>query len=132
MSGEQKTLEDLLVDEEEVTEELLVELLGDYIRIARGSGDLIPEPAFNDLKARQQILVVLTAQKARTELDMVDVEWMSPKEISEASGLNPNTIYPNVRDMDNENLIEGDDGSYRLPSYKLRHVREHIRGDADE
>lgn len=132
MTDQQKTLENLLVDEEEVTEELLFDLLADYIRIGSDSGAIITQPDFRDLNAREKILVILTAQKAREELGMVETQWLSPKGISEASGINVNTIYPAVRELEEDGILESDDGEYRLPSYNLQQVRSHIGGEADD
>lgn len=132
MPDQQKTLEDLLVDEEEVTEELLFDLLADYVRIGSDSGAIITQPEFRELKARNKIIVILTAQKARQELGMVETEWMGPKDISEASGINVNTIYPNVRGLEEEGILESNDGEYHLPSYNLQQVQGLIGGGADE
>jgi ribosomal protein S25 len=132
MTDQQNTLETLLVDEEEVTEELLFDLLADYIRIGSDSGAIITQPDFRDLNAREKIIVILTAQKARKELGMVEAEWMAPKDISEASGINVNTIYPAVRELEEESILDSDDGEYRIPSYNLQKVRGHIGGEADD
>ena len=43
MAETQQTLESLLVDEREINREILHELLSDYVRIGKQSGELIPE-----------------------------------------------------------------------------------------
>jgi len=133
MSENQKTLENLLVDEQEMHEEILHDLLEEYIRIGKQSGDLIPQDHFRELTAKKKTLIVLLAQKARAELDMVDTKWMTPGEISTQSGVNQNTVYPTVRELDNEGLVESDDGAYRIPSHSIDQVRDYINeGDTDE
>ena len=126
MSENQKTLENLLVDEQEMHEEILHDLLEEYIRIGKQSGDLIPQDQFRDLTAKRKTLIVLLAQHARAKLDMVESEWMSPGDISTQSGVNQNTVYPTVRELDNEGLSESDDGSYRIPSHSIDQVRSYI------
>lgn len=114
-------------------EEILHDLLEEYIRIGKQSGDLIPQDRFRDQTAKNKTLIVLLAQKARSELDMVESEWMTPGEISTQSGVNQNTVYPTVRELDNEGLIEGDDGTYRIPSHSIEQVRDYIyEDDTDE
>ncbi len=133
MSEHQRTLEDLLVDEQEISEEILHDLLTNYIRIGKQSGNLIPQRPFRELPAKQKTVVVLLAQRARHELDMVESEWMSPTEISEQSGIKKGTVYPTVRELNNQGLVEDDDGSYRIPAHGLDKAREYIHGgEADE
>lgn len=125
----QSTLEDLLVDEEEVNEELLTELLADYIRIGSESGSLFTEPAFGELTSKQKIVVVLLSQKARYELDMVEKESLTPTEISEDSGIKTGTIYPSVRELAEDDIAVGNDGNYHIPSHNFTKAKQFIRGD---
>lgn len=130
-SGEQNqsTFEDLLVDEEQMNEKLLTELLADYVGIGSTSGSLVPKPEFEALTAKQKILVVLLAQKARYELDMVESEQLTPSEISGESGIKTGTIYPSVRDLEDEDIAVGNDGNYHIPSYNFTKAKQFIRGD---
>lgn len=132
MTDDQQTLENLLIDEEEVSEEILHDLLTNYIRIGKQSGDLMPQDAFHDLTAKQKVVIVLLSQRARHELEMVETEWLSPTEISQQSGVKKGTVYPVVREIDNEGLIENEDGSYRVPSHSIGRARDYIQGDKDD
>lgn len=127
--SKQSSLEDLLVDEEQMNEELLTELLSDYVGIGSESGSLVPQPAFEELTAKKKIAVVLLAQKARFELDMVDSEQLSPTEISEESGIKTGTIYPSVRALEDEDIAVGNDGSYHIPSHNFTKAKQFIGGD---
>lgn len=133
MSENQRNLENLLVDEQEMSEEILHDLLTNYIQIGKQSGDLIPQKPFRELTAKQKTVIVLLSQCARYELEMVENEWLSPTEISEQSGIKKGTVYPTVRELNNEGLVEDDDGNYRIPAHGLDKAREYIhRGEADE
>lgn len=123
---EQAELEDLLVDEEKLNEELLVETVGKYAQIGQDSGDLVPNDRYNNLSSKEKIVVVLLAQKARYELDLDDQKTLSPTEISALSGVKKGTVYPSVRDLDDEGLIRGEDGEYRLPSVNLEKAKEFL------
>lgn len=127
--SEQSSLQDLLVDEEQMNEELLTELLSDYVGIGSESGSLIPQPAFEELNAKQKIVVVLLAQKARFELDMVESEQLTPTEISEESGIKTGTIYPSVRDLEDEDIAVGNDGRYHIPSHNFTKAKQFIGED---
>lgn len=124
--AEQTTLEDLLVDEEELNEELLAETVGDFAQIGKDSGDLIPNERYNDLGSRKKIVVAMMAQKVRFELDLTDEERIGPSEISNLSGVKKNTVYPAVRELDNEGILRSEDAEYWLPSVKIGAAKEYL------
>lgn len=124
--AEQTELEDLLVDEEKLNEELLVKTVGTYAQIGQESGELVPNERYGDLSSKEKIVVVLLAQKARFELDLDDQKTLSPSEISALSGVKKGTVYPAVRDLDDEGLIRGEDGEYRLPSVNMEKAKEFL------
>jgi predicted transcriptional regulator len=133
MSEQQKKLENLLVDEEKVSEELLYDLLNEYIRIGEQNGTIYHEEAYQDLTSAEKIVTILATQMARYELDMAESNWMSPSEISEASGVKTGTIHPKVRELKEDGIIESDgDGSYSLPTHNVSRAREYIFGGDDE
>lgn len=126
---DQSSLEDLLVDEEELNEELLVETVGEYVRIGRDSGELVPNPNYNDLTTAEKVVVSLLAQKARYELDMAEEEWLAPSGISELSGVKVGTVYPKVRQLVEEGVLQDDDGVYRIPSVNVERAKEFLRDE---
>ncbi|MFC7044606.1 helix-turn-helix domain-containing protein [Halobacteriaceae archaeon GCM10025711] len=129
MADNQKKLEDLIVDEDELNEELLAGLLSNYVRIGNDSGRLVLQPAFHELTSDKQVAVVLLSQKAKTELDMAESEWLTPSDIAELSGVKKGTVYPAVRNLDDEGLAENDDGNYRIPTYNLEKTEQFIKED---
>lgn len=126
---EQSSLEDLLVDEEQLNEELLAETVGKYVNIGKDSGDLIPHKKYNDLNSRKKAIVALLAQKARFELEMTDEEWLSPSELSDLSGVKKGTIYPAVRELADEGVVRDEDGEYMIPSVKVEKAKEYLMGE---
>jgi hypothetical protein len=127
--SDQTKLEDLLVDEEALNEELLAQTVGEYVQIGKDSGDLIPNEKYNDLTSKKKIVVALLAQKARFELDMVEDEWLAPSEISKLTGVKTGTIYPSVRDLADEDIVRGDDGSYMIPSVHVERAKAYLAED---
>jgi len=130
MSERQTQLSELLVDEEELNEELLYEVLSDFVQIGKKSGKLVPKAPFRDLDSRRKVTVVLLTQKAKYALELGESEWLTPSEISDKSGINKNTVYPAVRHLEDKvSLAESEDGSYHIPSRNLNRARDYIRGD---
>lgn len=126
MSDNQLTFNDLLVDEEEVSEALLTETLIDYIRIGEESGSIVPQEAFEDLTNKDKITVVLLAQHALEELNMADDEWLKPTSIADRGGVKKGSVYPAVRDLDDEGIVEANDGAYRIPTHNLEAAKRYI------
>lgn len=124
-------LEDVLIEEEELNEELLAETVSKYTKVSSESGSLVPEPPFQELASKGKILVALLAQKVRFELDMVEGEWLTPTEISEMTGIKTGTIYPAIRKLADNGLVQDEDGDYRIPTVKIEAVKSFL-GDSDE
>lgn len=128
MSTGDRKLDELLVDEEQLNEELLVETLSPLLGIGNDSGNLVLKPAFHDLDSKEGVAVVLLAQKARHELDMAESDSLTPTEISELSGIKRGTVYPVVRDLDENGLVEANDGEYRIPTYNIERAKQFVEG----
>jgi DNA-binding MarR family transcriptional regulator len=132
MESEETTLEDLVIDEGEQSEELLTDLLEKYVRIGKQSGELLPEPPFQELSTKQKTAVTLLTQRAKQKLDISESEWLSPSEISAQSGVKKGTVYPIVRTLEEEGVAENEDGNYRIPGHGVRKVRQLITGGDEE
>lgn len=132
MSDNQMTFEDLLIDEEVVSETLLTETLIDYIRVGDESGSIVPQDAYEELTNREKVVVVLLAQHALEGLDMTDQKWLTPTEIAEKSGIKKNSVYPAVRELDDADVVKSDDGSYRIPTHNLETAKGELEQEEDE
>jgi hypothetical protein len=126
VSDDQLTFNDLLIDEEEVSESLLTETLIEYIRIGEESGRIVPQEEFEDLTNRQKVIVTLLAQHALEGLDMAEKGWATPTEIAELSGIKKNSVYPTVRELEENDVAENDDGSYRIPTHSLETAKRQL------
>lgn len=129
MTNNQTGLEDLLVSEDDLNEEVLVNTIGGYVQIGEDSGVFIPTDEFGHLSANAQVTTALLYQKVTYELEFSDAEKLTPKEISETTGLNHNTVKGAVRDLKDKNLVENEDGAYWVPTYNYQRAREFIEGD---
>jgi DNA-directed RNA polymerase specialized sigma24 family protein len=124
----QQSLDDLIVDEEQLNESLLTEIVAPHAGIASESGDFVPTGEFTDLKSDAQTAVVLLHRKAAFELGLADEEGATPSQISQASGINHNTVKTAVRELDEEGIVSNDGGSYTIPTYNYERAAEIIQG----
>lgn len=101
---------DIYVDDTEVdiTEEELIDLLIPFIRIGRGSGKITLTSSFDQLDSKQKVLVILFAEKLRSQYmdnSYTDDEFLSPNQISELSETKINEIYPAIRTLEQEGIL---------------------------
>lgn len=132
MSEDQLSFDDLLIDEEEVNEALLTETLIDYVRIGDGSGDLVLQEAFEELTVPKKVTVVLLAQQALEGLEMAEDAWLTPTEIADRSGIKKGSIYPVVRDLDNDGIAQSNDGAYHIPTHNLETAKQLLSEEDSE
>lgn len=121
--SDHNSLDDLLIDEEDLNEQVLTETIAPYAGVGNQSGAFIPTDEFEQLNANQQTAVVLMHRKATYELGFTDEETVTPRTISDISGINHNTVKTAVRSLDNMNLVENNDGVYRIPTYNYERAR---------
>lgn len=126
MTSDQNQLQDLLIPEDDLSESVLTDAIGDYVQIGKESGAFIPTDEFGRLSANAQSLVALLYQKATFELGLSDVEKVTPLKISENTGLNHNTVKGAVRNLKELNLAESEDGAYWVPTYNYQKAKEYI------
>ena len=72
-------LNDLIVDEEKIGEELLYEILSNYMKLGKNSKELIFSPEFNQLKIDDRIIVYLLGKKALKMVNFLEDEKTKPK-----------------------------------------------------
>jgi len=63
------------------TEKLLVEVLGDYLKIEKDSGEFALQPEFFDLETRKQVAILLCGQLAKKMLGLSDEVGLSQSEV---------------------------------------------------
>ncbi|MDZ7849977.1 MAG: hypothetical protein U5K70_03910 [Halodesulfurarchaeum sp.] len=129
---QQKSLDDLLVDEDDFNESMLTDVLAPFVGIGDNSGTLLPTDKFEELSAVAQTAVVLLARKATYEIGLSEEEGATPLDISQISGINHNTVKTAVRDLDEMNLVANDDGEYTVPTYDYDKAKDLIKSDHDD
>jgi len=123
-----ETLEDLIVDESEMDRTVLHEILAPYVRLSKGSGQIIPTAAFSELSAAGKVIVHALSRKAGCALGILQgPESATPKEISGATGVKNGTTKPTVVGLAKKGLLVSEHGRYSVPNHALPHIREAIK-----
>lgn len=80
------------------------------------------------LSTRQKVLVVMLARKAVVlrKQDLLDKESISPKQLEVVTGVQGNSIRPQLLSLKKDRLIQSDknsdDSGYYVPNYSLQQV----------
>lgn len=118
--NEEKRLEKLFIDEEEVSEDMLYDILAPYIRFGKKTNEIIPTNDFLNLKNKQKVLVIFIAIKALFMLGKREDDKASPKELEKLTGLKGNTIRPILKKLHDKRIILRDiKGKYFVPATSI-------------
>jgi hypothetical protein len=118
-------LERLLVTQDEVNREMLAEVLAPYVKIAKESGSIVQLPAFGQLTNAEKILIFLLARKAAKSLGVkIEREEVSPKEISNMTGINYDSVKPTVSALAKKRILHKAGELYFVPGHAVLTVKE--------
>ena len=119
-------LDDIFVDGDQMDRELVASILNPYMAIDSEDGELYPKEAYGDLNSKDQVQIVLTAERAKTLQGLADSASLGPSAISDLGGINENTVKPAVRDLsDNGQIADTDDG-YEVRSPHLNQIADEL------
>ena len=126
-------LDKLLLSADEVSREMLADLLEKWIRIDPETGSIVPVEGWHVLKPRQRIFLFLLGRKAAALKGIVQTEGALPKAISESTGLPKGTVNPLLRQLADERLLAQDkQGAYYVPPYAAGRVKELVVGGKND
>lgn len=128
-NSNQSTLQDLVVDEQQLNEQLVTDILSSYIEIGSESGTIIPTSEFQDLESKQKIVVIGLSFQALNELGYSESEWVTRQEMIELTGEKEGTVDWATSELAGSTHIEADDGEYRVPLSYVERARELLEGD---
>ena len=119
-------LKELLVDESELNERLLVDVLKEFVKVEKISGNLIFTEKFDRLNSRQKLIIVSLAMKAKWRLKMVKTEKMKPKDFEVLTGLPGNTIRPALKELRKYNIFSCDKEGYWISNANLYKAKNFV------
>lgn len=119
-------LDDIFVDGDQMDRELVASILDPYMAIDSEDGELYPKEAYGDLDSKEQIQIVLTAERAKALQGLADSASLGPSAISNLGGINENTVKPGVRDLADDGQIADTDGGYEVRSPHLNQIENDL------
>ena len=126
-------LQNLFIKSSEEAEKILYEVLKDYIRIDKETHEIIFLENYQSLSNEKKILLTLLARKALQILNLVEDDSLTPREISNKTGVNYNTVRPTLASLTKRGLVNRKEkGKYYIEITKLRTISKIIKGDKSE
>ncbi len=116
-------LKELLISQTEFNRGELLEVLRNFIRVDIETGQIIPISDYAYLTTWQQIVVMLLGTKALKALGKRDGETMSPKELSEMSGINYNSVRSYLSQLCAKKMVAKASSEYYIPNYNIEKIR---------
>jgi hypothetical protein len=120
---ENDPLSALVIDTAEVAREELAEVLEPYLRLTR-EGELLLQPAFESLSARERLVAALLGFRAGELLGLRDGPGVSPQEIERLTGMAGGTVRPTLTQLLRQRLVAREDGQYLIPAHSIRRAAE--------
>lgn len=116
-------LEDLLVDEDKLTDELVKNSLAPHLGLSKSSDQIVPKPGFSELPQPTRILLYLVSRYAATKLKLPGASLSaSVDKISENCMIPIKSCREILSRLKGTGLISKDQGGYLIPVHSLLRV----------
>ena len=118
-------LEDLVVSGKDLDKELVAEVLSPYLRLDKDACSIRPLGPWNELNAKEKILLYLIARKAMVALGFdLGKEGATPNEVIQDTGLKKGTVHPVLRDLLTDRMVDqSKDKRYSVPNYAIERIK---------
>lgn len=127
--NQNSVLHDLFIDEEEISEDILYNVLQPYLRFMKNSNDIMLTVEGNLLSVEKKVLITLLAQLALVKLQAAKSPGIRPKEFEKATDMNGSSIRGALRKLVDKNIIAQDEeGLYFVPSFGLQKALQTVSG----
>jgi hypothetical protein len=111
----------LLVDEEDLAEDEITRALRPYVRLTR-SGELVPEPRFDQISTEHRVLCVLLAVQALHMLGIRRTATVTPAQVVSLSAMPDGTVRPKLSALRKARVLTKRGSEYELPLSRVRHA----------
>lgn len=116
--------DDITVISEEYTKDNIKEIIDEYLDI--DDGDIISKETFLSCDHKQKVLVLLLGYEYIQFDSNCNYTGINPVDISEKINVGIGTLYPQIRDLEKERLIENTGMKYRINRRRIQNVFEKI------
>src|SRR5687768_7736291 len=114
-------LADLVVDEQQLAREEIAGALSPYVRFGRG-GDILLQPAFDDLPATSRVVCTLLALRAACLLELRKSDGVTPQQLTDSAGIPGGTARPVLRRLLRDHTVVQEGKFYRLAPHSMQRV----------
>jgi hypothetical protein len=118
-------LDKLFVDEKEVNQQVIYDILSDFVRLAK-DGNIVLLAPFNSLNNEKKVLLVLLARKVLA-IKNIASEFISPTEVQAITGMPKGTVNPTLWSLAMKGYLKNYGGKYGVPSYSIIKIQEYFR-----
>lgn len=120
MSIDEEIERELTFEEDaEVDYNELSSFLSDYIRLGKDTGRIVTREGFASLDLSGKIIITLLTEHLRTQMDYRSSTWLTPDEISNVAKEDVSQVYPKIRSLEIDGLLENKEARYRIPAEKV-------------
>jgi hypothetical protein len=124
-------LKDLIASKSSLAEEVIEEIVGDFVRYDPDEKSVVFTPEAHGLSNRAKVLIYLVAIQGWPYV--VDGEVpvdAKPAEIEEQTGVIGGSLRPTLKELKDRNIISEKSGRYSARSVGLQAIKAELNGDA--
>lgn len=123
--GTSMPLSDLIVNEQQISEDALRDALAPHIALTQ-DGRVMFKPG-PPSTARRRTILALLAMWAAARLGLRASDSLTPREIESITGIKGPTLRPLLRKLAKDALVESERAEYRVPTYAFHAAIEEVR-----
>ena len=108
----------------------VAKLLSNHAALVGDGGDgsytIFFKDSFDKLPPSKQVASALFLQRVKAELES-EKAWLTPSELTQLLDLPMGSVYPALRKLEQESVIENQNGVYRIPGTEFSKLKRVLR-----